>query len=282
MPDRTIRHRVFDSPCSACVQIAAEMAQLIRERTALGRPAILGFNAGATLLPLYKELVYLYREESLPFRNVIAFNMEEYQGLEAGHTGSFRSFMQSNFFDHIDIPPHNIRFLRGELCETKIDAHCEEFERDIESVGGIDLQILGINRNGHLGFNKAGTPIHSRTARIPLDDPTRTDLVTDFGDLDVVPTHALSMGCGTILDARRIILMAWGAKGASALRRSIMGPVTTRATASYLKTHPAARVFLDSAAASALGAELKPETQFPGNGHKKARHPKTDGPLGNY
>ena len=261
MPETTIRYRAFECPISACAQIAAEIALLIRERAALGRHAILGFAAGGDLLPLYEELIYLYQEEGLSFRNVISFNTEEYHGLKASHPGSFRAYMQRNLFDHVDIPPHNIRFLKGDLRGKKIDTHCDAYERDIEKVGGIDLQILGINRNGHLGFNKAGTPIHSRTARVLLDKTTRTDLLLYFEDLTTVPTQVLTMGCATILDARRIILTAWGTRASSAIRRSLMGPVTSRLPASYLKTHPALRLFLDTAAATALKPKLDPAAE---------------------
>ncbi|MEO5916984.1 MAG: 6-phosphogluconolactonase [Luteolibacter sp.] len=255
MAKKTIRFRIFENPDSASAQVAAEMALLIRERATLGRNAVIGFSTGKTPLPLFEELIYLYREEGLSFRNVISFNLDEYLGLKTDHPANIRNFMQRNLFDHIDIPQGNIHFLRGELSSGKIKAHCVAYEKEITDAGGIDFQILGIGRNGHIGFNEPGTPMNSRTSRVILGDTTREDAVPDFGAIENVPIHAVTMGCGTILEARKIILMAWGLKKSRVVRRAIIGPVTPKVTASYLKTHPAAQVFLDQAAASVLAQD---------------------------
>lgn len=252
MSGNTIRYRVFENPDSASAQAAAEMAQLIRERAVIGRTAVIGFATGRTQLPFFEELIYLYREEGLSFRNVICFNLDEYLGLEQTHPESFRSFMRWNLYDFIDVPRENIHFLRGDLTTEKIPAHCRAYEKKISEAGGIDLQILGIGRNGHIGFNEPGSDIQCRTSRVPIAEMTRRDAIRDFGDFDDVPTEALTMGCGTILEARKIILLAWGSQKARVIRRAIQGPVGSKLPASYLQTHPSAQVFLDTPAASVL------------------------------
>lgn len=268
MPDITIRHRIFESHVSACAQVAADISQLIRERATLGRHIVLGFDSGTTSLPLYEELVYLYQEEGLSFKNVIAFHLDEYFGLEAGHPASRRSFMQRHLFDHIDIPTDCIHFLQSDVCESNIEEHCKDYENQIKSVGGIDLQILGIRRNGHLGFNPTRSQRKSRTRLILLDKTTRTEASKHFQDL-AVPSHALTMGCGTILDARKIILLAWGIKAPTLLRRALYGRLTARLTASYLQSHPATRVFLDTATSVALRTDANSAPKPPTRRQKK-------------
>ena len=253
MAEIPIRFRIFESPDSACAQVAAELSQLIRERAILGRRAVIGLIAGKTPTPLYEELIYLYREEGLSFKNVVAFVLSEYVGLTEEEPQSFCSLLQRTFFDHIDIPQANIHFLRGDVTPAMMQEHCQDFETRITEMGGIDLQILGIGRNGHIGFNEPETPIDSRTAKIELADTTREDAIPDFGDIERVPTHGLTMGCGTILEARRIILMAWGTKKARVARRAIRGPVNPRIPASYLINHLSTQAFLDQAAAAQLG-----------------------------
>ncbi len=228
------------------------MAQLIRERAVLGRTAVIGLGSGKSQLPLFGELIYLYREEGLSFKNVICFNLDEYDGIPTGHPESFGSFMQSNLFDFIDLPKDNVHSLRGDLAGRKAAAHCREYECKITAVGGIDLQILGIGRNGQIGFNEPGSPIDARTARVELAEMTRSDALKSFGQLVDVPTHGLTMGCGTILEARKIILLAWGQSKSRVIRRAINGPVTCKLPASYLQIHPTAYVYLDPPAASVL------------------------------
>ncbi len=239
-----IQYRVFESPDSACVQVAAEIAQLIRERATLGRSAVLGLATGKTTRPLYQELVYLHREEGLSFQNVVTFNLDEYLGLRDTDPRSMRFFMQREFFDHVDIPAANIHFLSG-VADACVAARCAGYEKEIVQAGGIDYQILGIGRNGHIGFNEPGTPISSRTRKVDLHEMTRTDAISAFGEIENVPTQAVTMGCGTILKARKIALLAWGSKKNRIVRRAVEGPVSPKTCASYLQTHPAARIYLD-------------------------------------
>lgn len=245
-----LRYRVFENPDSASAQVASEIARLIRERATLGRTAVLGLATGTTPLPLYDELIYLHREEGLSFHNVITFNLDEYLGLDSDHPASFRSYMQRTFFDHVDLPPANIRFLSGKTAAAAITAHCVAYERKISSAGGIDYQILGIGRNGHIGFNEPGSAIDSCTRSVLLAETTREDAAPAFDGIANVPAHAITMGCGTILKARKIALLAWGSKKSRIVRRALESPVDPKISATFLQTHAAAQFFLDVPAAS--------------------------------
>jgi glucosamine-6-phosphate deaminase len=244
---------VFDSPEAAARELAGEISHLIRTRAAQGRQAVLGLATGNTPLPFYAELVRLHREEGLSFANVVTFNLDEYLGLPREHPESYWTFMHRNLFDHIDIPAGQVNLPSGTVAEEEIPAHCAAYEERIRAAGGLDFQLLGIGRTGHIGFNEPGSPRDSRTRRIHLDPVTRQDAATAFGGLEQVPTHAITMGCGTILEARRIVLLAWGEKKAAIVREALRGPVTDQVSASFLQEHPNAAFYLDRGAASGLG-----------------------------
>lgn len=248
-----IPFQVFDSPESAACVVAREISDLIRAGNEANRATVLGLATGGTPIPLYTELIRLHQEEGLSFGNVITFNLDEYLGLPQSHAESYWTFMHRNLFDHIDIREENINLPSGTVAEAEIPAHCADYENRIAAAGGIDLQVLGIGRTGHIGFNEPGTPISSRTHRIHLDPVTREDAAPAFDGLDHVPTEAITMGCGTILDARRIVLLAWGGKKADIVRQAVEGPVSDQVSASFLQTHPDACFFLDEPAAAALG-----------------------------
>lgn len=248
----TIPVVVFGSAAEACRKVAAEISQLIREKAAVGEAAVLGLATGGTPLPLYQELIRLHREEGLSFKNVVSFNLDEYLGLDRDHPESYWTFMHRNLFDHIDIAPDHVNLPSGMVTEKEIAAHCADYEARIAAAGGIDYQILGIGRTGHIGFNEPGTPIDARTQRIHLDEITRQDAAPAFVGIANVPTEAITMGCGTILEARRIALLAWGRKKAAIVKQAIEGPVCDQVSASFLQTHPNATFFLDAEAASAL------------------------------
>lgn len=243
---------VSESPAAAARKVAAEIAALLRERAAEGRAAVLGLATGSTPLPLYRELIRLHREEGLSFAHAVTFNLDEYLGLPRDHAESYWSFMHRALFDQIDLLPENIHLPDGMIEEAEIDAYCAAYEAAIRDVGGIDIQILGIGRTGHIGFNEPGSPKDSRTRRIHLDPITRQDAAAAFGGLENVPTHAITMGCGTILEARRIALMAWGEKKAGIVREALRGPITDQVSASFLQEHPGATFFLDHGAATGL------------------------------
>lgn len=244
--------RVFDNPESACVQVAAEIAHLIRERASIGRPAVLGLITGETSIPLYEELIYLHREEGLSFKNVIAFHSSEYLGLAADHPLSFRSHMNRHFFDHVDILRSNIHFPTASGRQREINAQILRYDQEIKRVGGIDYQVLGITRNGHFALNDAYSSIDSPTRCVHLNEVTREAAAHAFGGFEAVPKRAITMGCRTLLAANRITTLAWGAKKARIVRKALTSSVTPAIGASYLQTHPSARFILDRQAASLL------------------------------
>lgn len=244
--------RIQASAEEAVRELAGELRELIRRCQDEGRRAVLGLATGRTPLPLYSELIRLHREEELSFRNVITFNLDEYLGLPPDHPQSYRSFMREQFFDHVDIDPECTHIPDGMVPEEEVVAHCEAYERAIEEAGGIDLQILGIGRTGHIGFNEPGSPADSRTRRVALDEMTRSDAAPAFDGLAKVPTEAITMGCGTILAAARLRLMAWGANKAEILRKAFLGPVTAEVPASFLQEHEDVRLFLDGPAAGEM------------------------------
>lgn len=246
------RVMVYGSAQEAAAALAAECAGLIRERRQSGRPAVLGLATGSTPIPFYAELVRLHREEGLDFSEVVTFNLDEYHGLAPGHPESYRAFMRKHLFDHVNLAPEQTHLPPGLVAGGKEAEACALYEETIDRAGGIDFQILGIGRTGHIGFNEPGSARESRTRMVHLDPVTRQDAAPAFGGLANVPTHALTMGCATILDARAIRLMAWGAKKAEIVREAVDGPVTDAVTASFLQGHGDAVYLLDREAAGLL------------------------------
>ncbi len=244
--------RVFADRSEACRTLALELVGLVVSIQATGRHAVLGLATGRTPLPFYAELIRLHREGKLSFARIITFNLDEYLGLPARHPESYHSFMRRELFDHVDIPAANIHIPDGMVTPEKLAAHCAAYEDAIRAAGGIDFQLLGIGRTGHIGFNEPGSPRDSRTRRVELDPITRQDAAPSFGGLDQVPTHAISMGCGTILEARKIALLAWGDAKAAIVNEALTGPVTDRVSASFLQEHPDATFYLDAEAGKAL------------------------------
>jgi len=238
--------------------VAAEIAALIRQRAREGRPCVLGLATGSTPVSVYAELVRLHREEGLSFRGVTTFNLDEYFTLPPDHPQSYRRFMQQHLFDHIDIDPARTHVPSGLVPKAEVDAHCAEYEEAIRAAGGIDLQILGIGRTGHIGFNEPGSPRHSLTRLIALDPLTRRDAAGDFGGEQKTPRFAITMGVKTILAARRLILMAWGQHKAEIVRVAVEEETSSHVTASFLQEHPSAVFVLDAAAAGALTRHRTP------------------------
>jgi len=239
------------SPAASCAA-AAEVAGLIRARRGEGRTVVLGLATGSTPVSFYAELVRLHREERLSFTNVITFNLDEYRGLPADHPQSYGWFMRRHLFDHIDLPEPQIHLLDGSVPDAAVDAHCREYEEKIRAAGGIDFQMLGIGRNGHIGFNEPGSARGSRTRLVTLDPLTRRDAAGDFGGEEHTPRCAITMGIGTILEARRIVLMAWGRHKAGPVRAAVEGEITAQVPASFLQEHEHVQFVLDHAAAGAL------------------------------
>jgi len=242
---------VLDS-VEGCSQLAGELAELIRERQGGEKNVVLGLATGSTPVPFYRELIRLHKEEGLSFKNVTSFNLDEYHGLEPDHRESYNRFMREQLFDHIDIPKENINIPDGTVSLDGVYESCLDYEKRIEEAGGIDLQILGIGRTGHIGFNEPGSSRDSRTRMITLDRITRRDAAADFLGEANVPRHAITMGVGTILAARRIVLMAWGGNKAEIVKEAVEGEVTDRISASFLQGHDNATFLVDEAASSSL------------------------------
>ena len=232
--------------------VARQIAELVRSCAAEGRPCVLGLATGSTPMTVYKELVRMHRCEGLCFAGVVAFNLDEYYPMKPGELQSYDRFMREHLFEHVNIEPANIHIPDGTLDAAKVHAFCSAYERAIERAGGIDLQLLGIGRTGHIGFNEPGSERSSVTRLISLDMVTRRDAASDFFGDQNVPRRGITMGVGTILRARRIIMMALGEQKASVIRQAVEGPITEAVPASFLQDHPAAHVFLDRAAAAEL------------------------------
>jgi len=243
---------IFPTADEACRRLAAEIAELIRSRAAAGRPVVLGLATGSTPVRLYRQLIELHRHAGLSFRGVITFNLDEYHGLPPTHPESYRRFMQEQLFDHIDILPENTHVPDGCTARAAVYEACARYEQAIRDAGGIDLQVLGIGRTGHIGFNEPGSSRDSRTRLVTLDRITRRDAARDFLGEANVPRHAITMGVGTILEARRIVLLAWGEAKSAVVARAIEGAPTDSLPASLLQDHPAVSFQVDAGAAGRL------------------------------
>ncbi len=249
---------VFDEPEAASTTVAREIAALIRRQAETGRTCVLGLATGSTPMTVYGELVRLHRREGLSFANVVTFNLDEYYPMEPAALQSYRRFMDEFLFEHVDIDPANVHIPDGTLPPDDIGAFCEHYERAIEQAGGIDLQLLGIGRTGHIGFNEPGSARTSATRLITLDKVTRKDAASDFFGETHVPRRAITMGVGTILKARRVVLLALGEQKDSVIARAVEGQVCASVAASFLQEHPNASVYLDRAAAAGLTRSISP------------------------
>jgi glucosamine-6-phosphate deaminase len=243
---------VYPSSAAASRAVAGEVSQLIRSKAAAGRRAVLGLATGSTPQGVYEELVRLHREEGLSFRSVTTFNLDEYWPMAPDSLQSYRRFMHEHLFDLVDLDPACTFIPDGTCPRERVAAWCEAYEGQIREAGGIDLQVLGVGRTGHIGFNEPGSPRDSRTRLITLDRVTRMDAASDFFGERNVPRQALTMGVGTILEARRLIIMAFGEHKAAIVERAVEGEVTASVAASFVQQHRAACFVLDPAAAAGL------------------------------
>jgi glucosamine-6-phosphate deaminase len=246
-----IKVEAHPSSTAAAKAVASEIAALIRARASEGRRAVLGLATGSTPVGVYEELVRLHRE-GLSFRNVTTFNLDEYWPMKAEELQSYRRFMNEYLFDHIDAPREHIHIPDGGVPREQIAAFCESYEQRIAEAGGIDYQVLGVGRTGHIGFNEPGSARDSRTRLITLDRVTRMDAASDFFGERNVPRHAITMGVGTIMQARRIALLAFGEHKAAIIKRAVEGEISPSVAASFLQQHPDATIHLDPAAAAEL------------------------------
>jgi glucosamine-6-phosphate deaminase len=240
-----VRIRLFESPERVARTLARELARAIERDPRL----VMGLPTGRTPVPLYRELAALYEAGRVDFSQVTTFNLDEFVGVAPGGAGSYRSFMQRNLFDRINVSPRRTNFLDGSAIDPA--GECARFERAIRRAGGIDLMVLGLGTNGHIGFNEPADALAAETHRTRLKAATRRANAPLFdGRLRDVPHEGLSMGMGTILRARRIVLLVTGRSKAACVRRALYGPVTTRVPASFLQLHAGAELWMDRTAAS--------------------------------
>jgi glucosamine-6-phosphate deaminase len=257
---------VIESNSERAAVLAARMiARVVREKPT----AVLGLATGSTPLGVYRELIRMHRQEGLDFSQITTFNLDEYVGLQSQHPASYRRFMEENLFSGINVSPQNVFIPDGMAADVPM--FCREYENRISERGGIDLQLLGIGGDGHIGFNEPSSSLASRTRIKTLTPQTRRDNARFFETPDQVPHHVITMGVGTILDARQVVLLAFGEGKAGAVRDAVEGPVTAMVPASVLQMHPCVKVLLDEAASKKLERseyyrwvyEHKPDWQRP-------------------
>ncbi len=232
----------------ACA-LADHVVDLVRRRSATRGRCVLGLATGRTPLGLYRELVARCRAGAVDFSRVFTFNLDEYYPIAPGHPLSFHRYMREHFLDHVNLPPEQAHIPDGTVPRQDIAAHCAAYEAAIDELGGIDLQILGIGRNGHIGFNEPGSSADSRTRLVELDTLTRQDAARDFGSVEDTPREAITMGVGTILEAEEIALVASGERKAATVQRVLQGAVSSQLPATFLKQHGRVVAYLDEAAA---------------------------------
>ena len=246
--------KIFHGSEEASVFVANEIAALVKIRQLEGKPCVLGLATGSTPTRVYSELVKIHKEGGLSFKNVYTFNLDEYYPISPDSLQSYVRFMKEHLFNYIDIPKKNIHIPDGTLPKEKVQDFCIQYEKKIETLGGIDLQVLGVGRTGHIGFNEPGSSERTLTRLITLDQVTRVDAASDFFGEENVPRKAITMGVGTILKAKRIIMMAWGEGKASIIQRAVEGPITDQVPSTFLQKHASTLVVLDDAASSKLTA----------------------------
>ena len=243
---------VFANAPAAARYVAQQVSALIRERAAKGKSCVLGLATGSTPVGIYDELVRMHKEEGLSFANVITFNLDEYFPMQPNELQSYVRFMNEHLFDHVDIPDENVNIPDGTISVDKVGEYCQQYEEKIGQAGGIDIQLLGIGRTGHIGFNEPGSDETSRTRLITLDTVTRTDAASDFFGAENVPRRAITMGVGTILNAWKIFILAFGEGKSQIVARTVEGEQSTHVPATYLQQHRNVEMLLDPAAATGL------------------------------
>jgi glucosamine-6-phosphate deaminase len=244
--------QMYRHAAEANLAVAQQIAELIRKRQSECKHCVLGLATGSTPVGVYDELVRMHRDEGLSLANVITFNLDEYYPMQPQELQSYVRFMREHLFDLVDIKPENWHVPDGAIAVEQVADHCRWYEEQIASAGGIDIQLLGIGRTGHIGFNEPGSGLASRTRLITLDRVTRIDAASDFFGQENVPRRALTMGVGTILEARQIIMLVFGEHKAKVLAQAVEQPADPHIAASYLQQHPNALVVLDEAAADGL------------------------------
>ncbi len=268
MPNKSIQHSplglreelrfekihtvIFPKAYEGSMQVAQEVATLIKEKETQKKPCVLGLATGSSPTTVYNELVRMHKEEGLSFKNVHTFNLDEYYPMQPNSLQSYVRFMDEYLFNHIDIERGNIHIPDGTLKPEDVFEFCREYEKKIEDLGGLDLQVLGIGRTGHIGFNEPGSHPNSATRMVTLDHITRVDAADDFIEIDNVPRKAITMGVGSIMKAKRVILMAWGEGKAPIIAKTVEGKPNDLVPATFLQSHPNVTFVLDEAASAKL------------------------------
>lgn len=250
--------KIFKGSEEASIFVANEIASLVKIRQLEGKPCVLGLATGSTPTRVYAELIKIHKEGGLSFKNVHTFNLDEYYPISPDSLQSYVRFMKEHLFNHIDIPKKNINIPDGTIPKEKVQEYCIQYEKKIETLGGIDLQVLGVGRTGHIGFNEPGSSERTITRLITLDQVTRMDAASDFFGEENVPRKAITMGVGTIMKAKRIIMMAWGEGKGYIIQRAVEGTVSDQVPSTFLQKHPNTTVVLDDAASSQLTAIKTP------------------------
>src|SRR5512142_714401 len=247
-----LRVDIADSYEEIARTVADRIAHLIRTNTAADQDTVLGLATGSTPVGIYQHLIRMHREERLDFSRVVGFNLDEYYPMRQDSIHSYHRFMWENFFDHVNIRKENVHIPRGDLPRDQVEEFCREYEEAIREAGGIDYQILGIGKTGHIGFNEPGSSRESRTRLVALDTITRKDAAGDFFGEENVPVEAITMGVATIMEAREVALIATGEHKAPIVKRAVEGEITPDVAATFLQQHANATIYLDGAAAAEL------------------------------
>jgi glucosamine-6-phosphate deaminase len=242
----------FDNSQEASTLIAREICDLVKSKQEKNKNCVIGFATGSSPTKVYQEIIKIHNDESLSFNNVITFNLDEYFPIEKDDNNSYHNFMKENLFDHIDIPKENINIPSGDISEKDITKFCSNYEKKIEKNGGIDIQLLGIGRTGHIGFNEPGSHFNSTTRLITLDHTTRFDASKSFNGIENVPSKAITMGIRTIFNSKRIIMMAWGIQKGLIVKKSVENNITSLIPTTYLQNHKNTTLVLDKECSSEL------------------------------
>jgi glucosamine-6-phosphate deaminase len=243
---------VFDSALKGSKYVAEKVKALIELNNTTGKKTVLGLATGSTPIVMYKELIRMHHEEGLSFQNVITFNLDEYCPMEPTSKDSYWYFMHENLFNHIDVKPENVHVPKGTIADADVDQYCNDYESQIDAVGGLDIQILGIGRTGHIGFNEPGSTEDSITRQVTLNQITLDDAAPSFGGVANVPTKAITMGVATVLKAKTVYLMAYGASKAEIVSETLTSDITSQVPATFLQNHKNTIFVLDNEASSLL------------------------------
>ncbi|MCC7378708.1 MAG: glucosamine-6-phosphate deaminase, partial [Chitinophagaceae bacterium] len=244
--------KIFADSKTGSAFVAKQIANLIKEKEAAGKKTVIGLATGSSPKSLYAELVRMHKNEGLSFKNVITFNLDQYYPMDKDALQSYHYFMRKNLFEQTDIDPNNYHLPDGMIPKDKVKEHCLNYEKQIEEAGGLDLQILGIGVNGHIGFNEPGSGMYTKTRLTTLDNSTRIANAYEFGNMSEVPRMAITMGISTILKSKKIILMAWGQAKAPVIKKAVEDDDTEDVPASLLQNHDDCTFVIDEVAAGEL------------------------------